>query len=157
MIFPLFCPGRMCTKPEDPLPSYSNLESAPKSPVHLIITCYSRKVHNKMHMVKGKKEKNLLEKHVDAAVFNPQITWVVNRSNCPCPVPQDSDPQISPPERHLNFWTGGSGKGKRWCSWAKRQQSVYSRNHKSTKSQDLSTASFLESPVNPSGHLTVIF
>lgn len=116
MIFPLFCPGRMCTKPEDPLPSYSNLESAPKSPVHLIITCYSRKIHNKMHMVKGKKEKNLLEKHVDAAVFNPQITWVVNRNNCPCPVPQDSDLQISSPERHLNFWTGGSGKGKR--GWA---------------------------------------
>lgn len=114
MIFPLFCPGRMCAMPEDPPPPYSSFESAPKSPFHLIITCYSGKVHNKMHMVKGKKEKNLSEKHVDAAVFNPQITWVVNRNNCPCPVPQDSDPQISIPERHLHFWTGGSGKGKGW-------------------------------------------
>ena len=59
MIFPLFCPGRMCAMPEDPPPPYSSFESAPKSPFHLIITCYSGKVHNKMHMVKGKKEKNL--------------------------------------------------------------------------------------------------
>lgn len=83
MLFPLFCPGRMCAMPEDPPPSHSSFETTPESPLHLIITCCSRKVHNKMHMVKRKKEKNLLEKHVDVAVFNPQITWVVNRNNCP--------------------------------------------------------------------------
>lgn len=119
-------------------------------------------------MGKGKKENNLLEKRVDTAVFNPQIIWPVKKNNCLYPVPLDSNPQSSPPETGTYAYGLGrrAGEGRAGgpsahlpgstaaCSWAKRQQSAYSRNHKSTESQGLSTASFLESPENPSGHPT---
>lgn len=115
-------------------------------------------------MVKGKKYKNLL----DTAVLNPQITWPVRKTItlAQCLRTLTRRPALL---RLAGTCTSGQGSRKgegragpvptclgstAGCSWAKRQQSVYSKNHKSTKFQGLSTASFLESPASPSGPLT---